>query len=84
MRLTLSEAEELVEVHLMGLGEQDNELTYSATVFDADVGEVQAAVSAFTARIEGFDEASITVTPDRIEDMDVPCVAVTIKLEASS
>lgn len=82
MRLTLSEAEELVEVHLMGLGEQDNAQTYSATVFDSDTSEVWAQIDQFLeGRVAAFDRSSITVAPDHIDDMDIPCVAVTIKLE---
>lgn len=83
MRLTLLQAEELVEVHLYGMGEQDNASTYSATVFDADVSEVNLSIDRFVGALDDFDRDSITVTPDRIEDMDVPCVSITIKLEAS-
>lgn len=83
MRLTLLQAEELIEVHLYGMGEQDNAATYSATVFDADVAEVNLAIDNFIGGMDGFDRDSITITPDKIEDMDVPCVSVTIKLEAS-
>lgn len=83
MRLTLLQAEELIEVYLYGMGEQDNAATYSATVFDADVSEVNLAIDDFVGALGDFDRDSITVTPDKIEDMDVPCVSVTIKLEAS-
>ena len=83
MRLTLLQAKELVEVHLYGMGEQDNAATYSATVFDADVAEINQTIDDFVGALDDFDRDSITVTPDKIEDMDVPCVSVTIKLGAS-
>lgn len=85
MRLNILQAEELVEVHLFGMGELENAGTFGATVFDAAVSDVRASIDAFieSLGITDFDHDSITITPDHIDDMDVPCVAVTIKLEAS-
>lgn len=79
--LTLSEAEELVVERMFGMGEAANGSTYEGTVFDCDLSEVRDATDAFLATLgREIDPASITITPDRLDEMDVPCVAVVVKI----
>lgn len=81
-RLTLSEAEDLID-HLNGLGDLANPATYEATVFDCDVAEARTTADIFTSGLgREIDPASIVITPDRMDDMDIPCIAIIIKLEA--
>lgn len=79
--LTLSEAEELVVERMFGMGEAANDSTYEGTVFDCDLAEARDATDAFLATLgREIDPASITIKPDRLDEMDVPCVAVIVKI----
>jgi hypothetical protein len=79
--LTLAEAEELVVERMFGMGEAANDSTYEGTVFDCDLAEARDAADAFIATLNReIDPTSITIKPDRMDEMDIPCVAITIKI----
>ena len=81
--LTLAEAEELVVERMFGIGEQANEGIYEATVFDCDVSEARDLTDAFINTLgRQIDPSSIQIVTDRLDDMDVPCVTVTVKIGA--
>jgi len=80
-RLTLSEAEELIDTHLDGFAEFEG-TCLEATVLNADMMEARQIVDAYVASLgREIDPASIEIKPDRVDHMDVPCVSVIIKLE---
>lgn len=81
-RLTLSEAEDMID-HMSGMGELVNPVTYEATVFDCDVSEARLMADMFASGLgREIDPTSIEITPDRLDDMDIPCVTVTVRLGA--
>lgn len=78
--LSLAEAEEMVDC-LDGFSESEG-FFVEATVFDHDMGAVWERIDLFLAAIpRSIDRDSIQVKPDKIDDMDVPCVAVVIRVE---
>jgi hypothetical protein len=78
--LTQQEAEELVADRLYGYGEQVNPFTYEGGVYDFDITEARAEIEMFLATLNRLiDPDSIRIKPDRLDEMDVPCVAITIK-----
>lgn len=80
-RLTMPEARLLLDEHLSGFIEFDGP-HIEATVIDKDITETRDIIDGFIASLgHEVDPASIEVTPDRIDDMDVPCVSVIIRLE---
>ncbi len=80
--LSPDEAAELVVDRLFGSGEQVNASTYEGGVYDLDMTEAMAEVEMFlTSLARTIDPDSIKITPDRIDDMALPCVAITIRTE---
>lgn len=80
-RLTLEEAEELVTEIMFGTGERINATTYEGGIYDIDISEARIEADNFIASLgREIDPLTIQITPDRIEDMDIPCVAITVKL----
>lgn len=80
--LSPDEAAELVVDRLFGSGEQVNASTYEGGVYDLDMTEAMAEVEMFlTSLARTIDPDSIKITPDRIDEMDLPCVAITIRTE---
>lgn len=81
--LSPDEAAELVVDRLFGSGEQVNASTYEGGVYDLDMTEAMAEVEMFLATLDRpIDPDSITIKPDRLDEMDIPCVAITIRTEA--
>jgi len=80
--LSQAEADELVVDRLFGSGEQINASTYEGGVYDLDMTEAMAEVEMFlTSLARTIDPDSIKITPDWIDEMDLPCVAITIRTE---
>lgn len=79
--LTHEEAEELIVDHLMGTGERINATTYEGGVYDLDMTEARTDIDAFISTLgREIDPLSIKIKPDRLDEMDIPCVAITIKI----
>lgn len=80
-RLTLSEAEEMIADHMFGYGEKVNATTYEGGIYDMDISEARIAADNFIASLgREIDPLTIQIRPDRLEDMDIPCVAITINI----
>ena len=78
--MTLAEAEELIVERMYGTGEKINDTRYEGGVFDVDMVEARQEVDAFIATLDReIDPMSVEITPDRMDEMDIPCVAITIK-----
>lgn len=80
-RLTLSEAEELIADRMFGYGEKINATTYEGGIYDMDIAEARIEAENFIASLgREIDPQTIEIRPDRLDDMDIPCVAVTVKI----
>lgn len=84
-RLTLSEAEELISDRMFGYGEKINATTYEGGIYDMDIAEARIEAENFIASLgREIDPQTIEIRPDRLDDMDIPCVAITVKVQPCS